>query len=237
MIRLQENVPEVYVKESRDFQLFCRLYDLINNSTRYSIESTINLLDPLKCSDRILPLLSTRVGFFPKSEYNTLAFRNIINAFSYILKYKGSKQGIEMALNVILKAENNYDKSDIRIDRNNSIIKVLTKKSIQNEALLRDVLSYVIPIGYDLEIGEYKEAPKDQTTTQLTIDINAKQKVYNSGQLSQVLKYSEDLKNRKPNIVTNPDEMVGSYTGVKILNAEDIAKVIGDQNGKDKEGN
>lgn len=228
MIRLQENVPEVYVKESRDFQLFCRLYDLINNSTRYSIESTINLLDPLKCSDRILPLLSTRVGFFPKSEYNTLAFRNIINAFSYIIKYKGSKQGIEMALNVILKAENNYDKSKVEVDSINSVIRVLTKKSIQNEALLRDVLSYVIPIGYDLEIGEYIEAPKDRTTTQLGINIDAQKQIYNSGNLSQVLKYSEDLLQRTPDRVKTPDNMIGSYIGAKILNVDDITKAMGE---------
>lgn len=228
MIRLQENVPEIYVKESRDFQLFCRIYDLMNNTTRYSIESTINLLDPLKCSDRILPLLCTRVGFFPKSEYNTLAFRNIINAFSYILKYKGSKQGIQMALNVILKAENNYDKSNIEIDSKNSVIKVLTKRSIQNEALLRDVLSYVIPIGYDLEIGEYVEAPKDKTTTQLSMNIDAQHKVYNSGNLSQVLKYSESLLQRNPNSVKTPDNMIGSYTGAKILNVEDIGKAMGE---------
>lgn len=228
MIRLQENVPEIYVKESRDFQLFCRIYDLINNATRYSIESTINLLDPLKCSDKVLPLLCTKVGFFPKSEYNTLAFRNIINAFSYILKYKGSKQGIKMALNVILKAENNYDKSNIEIDSKISVIKVLTKKPIQNEALLRDVLSYVIPIGYDLEIGEYTEAPKDRTTTQLNISINAQHKGYASGNLSQVLKYSEDLKQRNPNSVKTPDNMVGSYTGAKILNVDDITKAMGE---------
>ena len=57
MFRLQENVPEVYVKHSRDFQTFCRIYDVINNSLRFNALSAENLLNPLKVNDKMLPLL------------------------------------------------------------------------------------------------------------------------------------------------------------------------------------
>ena len=225
MFRLQENVPEIYVKESRDFQLFCRLYDLINNSVSYSVKSTYNLLNPLKTLDRVLPLLSTRVGFFPKSEYNTLAFRHIISAFPYIMKYKGSKQGIEMAVNVILKAENNYEESSVNIDSTNYIIYVLTKKHIQNEALLRDVLSYILPIGYDLNIGEYIIADKDKTTTQLDLQVESKGFKKNSVEFSRVLS-SEDIENLEE--VTEPYiNSEGSYVSTKVLNIEDLLKIEG----------
>ena len=167
MFRLQENVPEIYVKASRDFQLFCRIYDVINNSIRFNAKSIDNLLNPMLASDRILPLLATRVGFFPKHEYNTNALREVISAFPFIVKYKGSKLGIEMALNVILKIENNYDKSFVFIDSEHSLVGKKKKNKIKGEDLLRDVLSYIIPIGYDLEVSTYVEKDLSDSPTQL----------------------------------------------------------------------
>lgn len=157
MFRLQDSVPEIYTKESRDFQLFLRLYDYVNSGVRYSAKSIDNLLDPFKCNSRAVSLLCTRVGFFPKSEYNTYALRHIINVFSEMLKYKGSKKGIEIALNAILRAEKNNSGYWVSINKSKNAILILTKKAIENQTLLEDVLSYIIPTGYTLEIGTYEE--------------------------------------------------------------------------------
>ena len=157
MFRLQDSVPEIYTKESRDFQLFLRLYDYVNSGVRYSAKSIDNLLDPFKCNSRAVSLLCTRVGFFPKSEYNTYALRHIINVFSEMLKYKGSKKGIEIALNAILRAEKNNSDYWVSINKLKNTILILTKKAIQNQTLLEDVLSYIIPTGYTLEIGTYEK--------------------------------------------------------------------------------
>ena len=35
MFRVENNVPDVYVQESRDFQLFCKLYDLAFQGSRF----------------------------------------------------------------------------------------------------------------------------------------------------------------------------------------------------------
>ena len=152
MFRLQENVPEVYLKYSRDFQLFCRIFDTVNNSVRFNVKSTQNLLNPFKINDSVLPLLATRVGFFPKTSYNNRVLRWIIAAFPYIMHYKGSKQGIALAFNTILKAEGNYNKNTILIDSETSTIELYSETPIQNELLLRDVLSYILPIGYRVTI-------------------------------------------------------------------------------------
>lgn len=168
MFRLQENVPEIYTKSSRDFQLFCRTYDILINALRFSIKSTDNLLNPLLVDEKMLPLLATRVGFFPKSDYNAHALRLVISSFPYMMKYKGSKKGIEIALYTILKAEDNYQKSIVNVindkDQNRYEIQIYTEKAIINETLLRDVLSYIIPIGYPLIIGTYKSQESPETT-------------------------------------------------------------------------
>ena len=209
MFRLQENVPEVYVKQSRDFQLFCRIYDVINNALRFNAKSTENLLDPLHTSDRILPLLASRVGFFPKNEYSTEALRQVISAFPYIIKYKGSKIGIEMALNVILKLENNYDESFAIIDNDEYMVKIYTKTKIQGEALLRDVLSYILPVGYDLEVNTYTD--KDLSPTQL--------------KTSATIEYKGHPDNKNVSVVVTDadvDNVIGSYTTTIVLNQANI---------------
>ena len=169
MFRLQENVPEVYVKQSRDFQLISRIFDISNNALRFNVKSTSTILDPMLANERILPLLASRVGFFPKSDYNTHALRLVIDAFPYIVRYKGSKLGIEMAVNTILKAEENYSESKVLIDKLNSKILIYCSQSIIDETLLRDVLSYIIPIGYEIEIGFYKTTGSINTTNTLPV--------------------------------------------------------------------
>ena len=109
MFRLQDNVPSVYIDQSRDFQLFCRVYDCINNAVKYDIDTIINILDPMTANDRILELLCTYVGFFPKMHYDSYLLRYIIASFSHAIKYKGTKHGINIAVSTILKAERNID--------------------------------------------------------------------------------------------------------------------------------
>ena len=207
MFRLQENVPEVYVKHSRDFQVFCRLYDIINNTIRFNAKSTTNLLDPLNVSDKMLPLLATKVGFFPKNKYNSEALREVISAFPYIIKYKGSKKGIEMALNAVLRLENNYKDSRVYVDSEKSVVNIYTETKIQGEALLRDVLSYILPIGYDLTVSTFKKSILDKSLAQVQLSETVIRDSYNSDELS---------------VVSNTDvdkalKSVGSYTTTEVL--------------------
>lgn len=209
MFRLQDNVPEVYVKQSRDFQLFCRIYDVVNNAIRFNAKSAENLLDPLKVSDRMLPLLATRVGFFPKHEYNTYALREVISAFPYIIKYKGSKLGIEMALNVILKIENNYQESLVQIDTGNSRVNILTSTKLKGEDLLRDVLSYILPIGYEIVVSTFDKHDIDDKDRQLELGVT-------------IIK--EDLVNSQGvSVVVSPNDgdgrILGSYTTMQTVHA------------------
>lgn len=226
MFRLENNVPEVYIKESRDFQLFLRLYDYVNNGVRFGIKSIDNLLDPLKCNDRVLPLLCTRVGFFPKSEYNTYALREIISAFPLILKYKGSKKSIQIALNTILKAENNYGDSIIEIDPNRSEIAIYTEKSIVNKILLEDVLSYTIPTGFTLSIGKYDIANRDVTKSEIEgHDITS---YYKNGAptLSAIISVDKGTKNDNDELKVNNiiNNSVSNYIATEVISV-DVAKL------------
>lgn len=157
MIRLQDNVPEVYVNESRDFQLFCRLYDCINNGVKFDIDSMIYLFDPLKVNNRMLSLLATKAGFFPKKQLNDMMLRYIISAFPYLMKYKGCKKGIEGAIATVLKADNIYASYSVLIintdDKGNPIyeIQILVDQEY-DKAALKELLDYICPIGYIVSV-------------------------------------------------------------------------------------
>lgn len=149
MFRLQDNTPEVYTQQSRDFQLFCRLYDCINNGVMFDISTMPNILDANLVNDLILPLMCTKVGFFPKDEYDSEILRNIISIFPYAIKHKGTKIGIEVAVFAILKGESNSENLiNVLIDSSKHSITINTLKAIKNQKALDDLLSYIIPTGY-----------------------------------------------------------------------------------------
>lgn len=192
MIRLQDNVPQVYVEQSRDFQLFCRLYDCINNGVRYDINSMLLILDPMKVSDRMLNLLCTKVGFFTNRNYDSKILRYILVAFPYALKYKGSKHGIEIAVSTILKAEADFRvaevndeiiKTTVEIDSNEHVIRIFTTVEINNKNALKDFLKYIMPVGYVYSLETHE---KHTYTIELTNDTSMVTMINSTNSNSQV---------------------------------------------------
>ena len=64
MILLENNVPPVYVDDSRDFQFFLRAYNVIFNMVKQDINTLQYITNTKECETRILPLLKTKLGFF-----------------------------------------------------------------------------------------------------------------------------------------------------------------------------
>ena len=100
MFRVENNVPEVYVQESRDFQLLARLYDLVFQSSRFSIDSMQRTADTMHCNASLLPLLGTKVGLFEDLKLSDATYRKVLAAFPYIIKYKGSQKAIKLIINL-----------------------------------------------------------------------------------------------------------------------------------------
>ena len=163
MFRLQNNVPQVYVEQSRDFQLFCRVLDILQNGTKFDIDSIINVLDPFLANDRMLELLCTKVGFFPKHHYDAEILRHIIAVFPYAIKHKGSEAGIRAAVNSIIKAESvtSADSpNDVLIyiyreDDGGIVVNISAPYDIKNRNALNDVLSYILPAGCSVNYDVY----------------------------------------------------------------------------------
>lgn len=230
MFRLQDNVPDIYVTESRDFQLFCKLVDFIVNSTKYNIDSIVDLLDTTKINDNMLSLLATKLGFFPKYEYDSRRLRYMLAAFPYMMKYKGTKKGIEIATTAILKSESNTESPIINIvnkdDSGNLVYKIeiyTIIKKIENKLALRELLSYVVPTGYTLDVidGYKKELEQPTVIYRSDIHYTLSDRVKN---ISTV--YNSELKYTDPDEEINDmkERYISSYFHTQVVSAEDFGE-------------
>lgn len=157
MFRLQDNVPQYLINESRDFQLLCRLYDCVNNGVKFSTESMLRIMDTTSCGSGFLKLLETRLGFFTKGNYTDDEIRDVLIGFCDAVKYKGSLKGIERAVRLFLIAKNLKVGTVIRYDDSLKSISIGFRTSMVDTGLLTDILRYIMPAGCNLDYFYYIE--------------------------------------------------------------------------------
>lgn len=146
MFRLQDNVPQYYVNSSRDFQLFCRLYDVAFSAAKYAAEGVADITDVYNCSENLLPFLATKVGFFDYKDIPLDALRMIISAFPCLIRKKGSLSGIEDCIYLYLRY-NHSDNIKFEINFVQDHIVITLEKAFSNQYILEAMLKYIIPAG------------------------------------------------------------------------------------------
>lgn len=175
IFRLQNNVPDIYVKESRDFQTLCNVFDIMNSGIKHDIDSMPNILDTNLCQDSMIPLLQSKLGFFTKRTLTTKEIRHVLCAFKRLVKDKGSRIGIKEAIEIYLKLLNTNGGYRITITNSKTLERTLSgtadtvynktsnvylieidlQSQIQNTDVLKEMLNYVLPAGYKLTFGFY----------------------------------------------------------------------------------
>ena len=155
MFKVENNVPKFYSEESRDFQLLCRLYDIVLQSVRYSIDSVSFTSDAVSANDNMLQEIATKAGFFHDiNEYSKYKTSLLLKSFPNIIRYKGSMKCINLILNLFERLANTHIHEEYDKHRN-----VLTIKYEQTDAntleLLESLLSYVKPTGMFVDYVVY----------------------------------------------------------------------------------
>ena len=152
MIKTQLLVPETYYKESRDFQLFGRIYDLLFNYLKTEIDLIRSF--PLKNNQNtyFLELLLRTLNFRSDRDYQLNQLQALAKSWMNIIRNKGSKYGIDLLIRCILRAENINNKYEIEIDSTTNNYTTITIKirdliSSQEFSLLEECLNYILPIG------------------------------------------------------------------------------------------
>ena len=244
MFRVQDNVPEIYINESRDFQLVSRLYDLLFSGVKYDIDTMVNVLDATLAKDSVLQLMCTKIGFFPRIEIDANVLKYIIASFPYIIKNKGNKLGIQYAVNAILKSESNPSSTGKphieiinKLQQEDATLQeytvyIYTTVSLFNRAALEEVLRYVLPIGSTYQILSYEKVFDGRDTPTMlsqqdTVTIN-KINPYFGSQIRNgysVYKYNGDNNIvqtvNHSEINKQVDHIIGAYDGIIIYGSSD----------------
>ena len=160
LFRISEHVPDVYPRKSRDFQLFCAVFDIVFGYLKYNIDSIRNITDTEYCNQKLIPLLQTKLGFYSDISIPSEDLRLILKAFPFLVKNKGSLTGITGALRIFLKvigSDADYEvkiinkvyNSDKQYLKDESyIINIATSEVLTNTDVLDQILKYVVPAGY-----------------------------------------------------------------------------------------
>ena len=197
LIRMTRNVPEVYAAESRDFQMLLRLLDVVVNNIKFKADSILDLVSTRDCEDAYLDLLATKVGFFTSTPVEYKYLRKILEAFPYIIKYKGSRRGIELAVRLFLKLNQlkGSDKSSVS-DTGDFSIDIRNYKEIEDNGkivyeplyeititvqyfklkteLLDEILKYILPPGYIIKYQFIADSIEVKSNLDLSLNLNNK---------------------------------------------------------------
>ena len=187
MIKLEHLTPEVYYKQSRDFQFIGRLYDAVLNS----IMTNTKLINSLPFSDNIneeyLDLLTLTLGFKPKHKYNTKHLRALCSILSEVLHKKGTIQAILDACQAVINIEGILTSVNYDISADNLELTIYMPQEISDLQLLIDLLDYLLPAGMLCNIvREFRFSEKSNTNigilqkvTAKTTDANSVSSVFN----------------------------------------------------------
>lgn len=146
MIKLQKLTPEIYYRQSRDFQFIGRLYDIVLNYSKTNADNLSSLPIGDDMNESLLNLLAYTLGFQASRNYNTRQLLAICSVLPEIIRYKGSLNAIVIAVNALLSAEGTKQSLDYEIDPKKSITLYLDQ-NLSDLSLLRDLLNYIIPAG------------------------------------------------------------------------------------------
>ena len=154
MIKLQNLTPEVYYKESRDFQLLGRLFDLVLNAVKTDTDLLYTLPLSTNSDEKLLELLALTLGFKPKHQYNARNLKAVCSVFSEILRNKGSIKAIKIACEALF---NSMDISqqldyDFTKGKDNTELNLYIAQDFGDITLLNDLLSYILPAGMSCNI-------------------------------------------------------------------------------------
>ena len=166
IFRLSENTPEYYQEESLDFQLICRLYDVINNGFLFDSHTISNIINTPVCNSNMLKLLQTKLGFFTQKKLNDDNLYGALDVFKNLVYKKGSKDAIRGAVNLFSKLNNIQKQISVVYNLSETAYEAVTipahslvigiEDQIQDVSLLDELFRYILPAGIPYYIYFYQ---------------------------------------------------------------------------------
>lgn len=225
MIKTRDLVPNIYYDNSRDFQFFGRIYEIVFNYVKTNID-LMNGLPLSKNSDlSMIGLVLTTLGFSRRHDYNAEDLKRICCVFTELVRLKGTKKAVELAIATLMNAQNlsatfdvqqhydiiGYDEDDKPIYKKAYSFDIYIPKELKDVELLEDIFDYILPSGYDYRFYYSSYSPKSTLNTGINSD-NVSGYVYGNANLTKVAKPTN--RDARPTLDTQPVDLSLTYTGV-----------------------
>ena len=159
--QLENNVPNIYTEVSRDFQLFCKIFDIYLGANLNRACTVPYILDVDKCDESLLYALADMQGFVTDKYIPPNVLRNICKVFPFCIKRKGTKEAIEVMSQAVLSTDRLVYRVSVDLvreeidEKRNS--KAVYKIYIQCNTTqigyipyLKEALRFIIPAGWDI---------------------------------------------------------------------------------------
>ena len=152
MIKLQDYTPEVYYRESRDFQFIGRLYDLVLNYVKTNADLIYSLPLSDNSDNQFIDLMAMTLGFHAKHKYTSQQLKAICFVLSEIIRNKGTIKALTIACDAIFHAEGIQGQFDYGLTNNNTNIIIYLPQELSDTTLLNDLFEYILPAGMSCQI-------------------------------------------------------------------------------------
>lgn len=159
--RLENNVPNIYTEVSRDFQLFCKIFNVYLGANLNRAYTVPYILDVDKCDESLLYALANMQGFVTDKYIPPNVLRSICKVFPFCIKRKGTKEAIEVMSQAVLSTDRLVYRVSVDLvreeidEKRNS--KAVYKIYIQCNTTqigyipyLKEALRFIIPAGWDV---------------------------------------------------------------------------------------
>lgn len=190
-------VPE-YFGNNREFQVFLKAVNIAFTVIKSNTDMFIpNLLNPLKCKARLLPLLSNYVGYDYNPRERVLTNRWITKLYPLLVRNRGNEIGITLAIAMSisllgdpleLDSERSFSiDMDEDIDKYGRKIQKIKIYLYDHSylSILNELLETVRPAGIAIEIVPAQSISSSETIS-LTDEYSIMKYDYNTGKLLSI---------------------------------------------------
>lgn len=159
--RLENNVPNIYTEVSRDFQLFCKIFNIYLGANLNRAYTVPYILDVDKCDESLLYALANMQGFVTDKYIPPNVLRGICKVFPFCIRRKGTRRAIEVMSQAVLSTDRLVYKVSVDLvreeDSESGDSKAVYKIYIQCNTTqigyipyLKEALRFIIPAGWDV---------------------------------------------------------------------------------------
>lgn len=142
-------VPDSYYS-SRDYRVFLKLLGAVTSVFKSNIDSFPSLYSPDDCPDNLVRLLAGMVGYTYNDSLSIDDNRIIIKYYPYMIRYRGSEEGVKLAAALTLNTSDDADKSYtldnviVEYDYNTGLLRIYYPYA---DEIRRDLIEAVRPVG------------------------------------------------------------------------------------------